>query len=83
MTVKSCQNFCKANNYGFAGVEFGYECYRVNELQPGSTVGNTGCNMPCLGNQYDTCGGPLRLNLYQVTTFTVPVTPPAVDNYVS
>ena len=27
--------------------------------------GNQGCNMACSGNSAETCGGNLRLNLYQ------------------
>jgi hypothetical protein len=82
MTIKFCQAFCSAN-YDLAGVEYGSECYCANDLQPGSTVGAAGCNMPCSGNKKEICGGPYRVNVYQLTTFTPPITPPVVGDYVS
>jgi len=69
MTNAACQSFCFANDFEFAGTEFGDECYCGDGLVNGATVGQDGCNIPCAGSLNDTCGGVNRISVYQDTTF--------------
>jgi hypothetical protein len=78
MTIESCQAFCLAKNYGMAGVEYAQECYCGNALQNYAAPGQTGCTMPCKGNQYEICGGPNRLNVFSSTTYVPPSSPQVV-----
>lgn len=67
MTVEACQTACKAAGYTYAGVEYSQECYCGNDLENDSGPapdGNAKCNMKCLGNAGETCGGPERMNMY-------------------
>ncbi|KAG6919830.1 hypothetical protein DXG01_000335 [Tephrocybe rancida] len=65
MTIEKCQTFCDAGAFGFAGVEFGSECYCDFSIQFPSVADNaTTCNVPCGGNVNETCGGPSRINLF-------------------
>lgn len=56
-TTESCQQLCFQNNYGLAATENGNTCFCGNGLQSGSTLGQTLCNTPCVGNSSETCGG--------------------------
>lgn len=84
-TVASCLKACKAaNNYQFAGLEYGGECWCGTAIGAGSVPAPAkDCNMPCNGNGTELCGGPSRLNAYQLdsvssstTTTTVTTAPP-------
>jgi len=77
MTVESCITFCQNNNYNFAGLEYGQECYCDFALNHHlfESVGCDECDMSCVGNAAETCGGPLRVSLYQ----NFAVTPPPLD----
>ncbi|KAK3329358.1 glyoxal oxidase-like protein [Apodospora peruviana] len=64
MTVAKCTAACNAQNYLFAGVEYGGECFCGNSIVNGATTATSGCNMLCNGNQTEFCGGGSRLNVY-------------------
>jgi len=60
------------------------ECsYCGNALQSYSTLGFTGCKMPCTGNSSEICGGSNRLSVYNSTTYIPPTTVKQVGSYVS
>ena len=84
MSVETCQKFCSSstNNYGLAGLEYGQECWCANALQSYSALSQTGCSMACTGNSSELCGGPLRLSVYNLTTFVPPTAVKAVGSYV-
>lgn len=64
ITLEACASFC--GGYIFFGVEFGRECYCGNSLLAGSTTATDGrCNMQCLGNSVQICGGGNGLSLYE------------------
>ncbi|CAI6337783.1 unnamed protein product [Periconia digitata] len=68
LTTESCLAACRTAGYKYAGTEYGGECYCDNSFKNGggpAPDGNDGCNMPCNGNDQETCGGPNRLNAYQ------------------
>ncbi|KAH9979503.1 copper radical oxidase [Lactifluus volemus] len=65
MTVENCVGFCNKQNYIYAGVEHGQECYCGNTISNGGTTASlTDCNFPCPGNAAEVCGAGNRLNLY-------------------
>lgn len=65
LTIESCLSACKKGGYSFAGVEFAQECYCGVVLGNGTLpVDSSQCNMPCTGDDSETCGGRGTLNLY-------------------
>ncbi|KAI5784974.1 WSC domain-containing protein [Peziza echinospora] len=66
LTLPRCIEICSSSGHTFAGVEGGMNCWCGSEL--GSDVNQTTideCNIPCGGDQGHSCGGNLRLLLYQ------------------
>ena len=64
MTIEICIDKCKGRDYAYAGVQYYKECWCGNEM-PKDSAPESDCNTPCLGNQNQMCGGPLRFNVYQ------------------
>ena len=75
-TIESCLKSCQG--YQFFGTEFSNECYCGNTInagsvkQPSSDPNTNGCSMVCGGNETEYCGGPNRINMYQING-SVPV----------
>jgi len=70
-SVEYCESQCAAGNFQYFGVEYSNECYCGNQIGTGSTLQTgdsvqAGCNMVCGGNSSEYCGGPNRLNMYQL-----------------
>jgi len=66
MTVPVCLAYCQDNSYAFAGLEYTKECYCAQYLNSISAkVPDSECNLPCVGNGTQFCGGALRLSVYQ------------------
>lgn len=69
-TIESCQKSCQG--YQFFGTEFSNECYCGNTISAGSVKQESddpdtnGCSMLCGGNEQEYCGGPNRINMYQL-----------------
>ncbi|MCJ1306581.1 hypothetical protein MMC25_000224 [Agyrium rufum] len=72
MTIETCQSYCLSQNLPLAGLEYADECHCGTALQSNSTLGFTGCNMPCAGNSSEMCGGSSRLSVYNYTLYTPP-----------
>lgn len=86
MTPATCAAFC--SDFEYAGLEYGAECckalfpislilvFKFSSVVCGNTLGGAsaadGCTMPCAGAPGAMCGGPNRMNLYQVIR-TLPV----------
>ncbi|KAG8868256.1 hypothetical protein FRC20_003734 [Serendipita sp. 405] len=69
MTVEKCIEGCAATGYSFAGLEFGRECYCGNASSPlAESAPLNECNMACLGDASEYCGGANRLLLYHNPT---------------
>jgi len=81
MTVENCVNFCNKQNYIYAGVEYGQECYCGNVISNGgTTASDSDCSFPCTGNANEICGAGSRLNLYKSSAMPPP--PPIIaPNY--
>ncbi|KAF3055332.1 Glucan 1,3-beta-glucosidase [Trichoderma lentiforme] len=85
MSVEACETACKAAGYTIAGVEYSGECWCDNKFENGggpASDGNAQCTMTCSGAPQETCGGPNRLNVYQVATATG-APPPVTTGWVS
>ncbi|KAG8801479.1 hypothetical protein FRC17_006644, partial [Serendipita sp. 399] len=65
MTVQKCIDGCAAAGFSSAGLEYGRECYCGNSSQPLADLADVSeCNMPCLGDASEICGGANRLLMY-------------------
>ncbi|KAK6341387.1 hypothetical protein TWF696_008464 [Orbilia brochopaga] len=75
MTVEKCLEAAKALNFGYAGLEYGGECWAYSSIAPAATsAASTDCNMGCTGNTSQKCGGGNRFNYYSLTSGTVSTT---------
>ncbi|WRT68154.1 uncharacterized protein IL334_005129 [Kwoniella shivajii] len=69
MTLDKCAATC--SGYTYFAVEYARECYCGNTLTAGSITATDGrCNMPCMGNKLQICGGPVGLSLYNISQNT-------------
>lgn len=75
-TPDICTSACYNAGYSLAGTEYSAECWCGNSIGgSGAPASTADCNMPCTGDNTQSCGGPNRLNLYNYTG-TPPTTPP-------
>ncbi|KAG5644710.1 hypothetical protein DXG03_007933 [Asterophora parasitica] len=79
LTIEQCQNFCDASDFGFAGVEFGSECWCDHSIKFPSVQANStsDCGVPCGGNTNQTCGGTSFINIFS-SGKPLPTTPDVV-----
>ncbi|KZF22373.1 WSC-domain-containing protein [Xylona heveae TC161] len=64
MTVEQCFNICGDQQY--AGLEYTRECWCGPYLNSQSVkLNDSECNLQCMGDKSEFCGGPLKLTLYQ------------------
>ncbi|KAJ7119891.1 glyoxal oxidase N-terminus-domain-containing protein [Mycena crocata] len=78
LTIDSCVDTCKAQNFTLAAAEFADQCFCGDELIAGATSApEPDCNMGCAGNSTELCGGGSRMSVYStsknVTILPVPV----------
>ena len=66
MTVEKCVEMCAGKKYSFAGVQYAYKCYCGNSLPPVKKE-DSECNMNCLGNLKQKCGGSMRNSVYETS----------------
>jgi hypothetical protein len=70
MSVEMCVSACYTNGFSYAGVEYAGECFCNNAgvINGGALAagGDADCSMLCSGNKTQYCGGPNRLNVYQL-----------------
>ena len=65
MTVEMCINFCEPKGYGLAGVEGARQCFCGAQLMNGAkTIDTKYCDMACVGDSSELCGGNTRLDIY-------------------
>ncbi|KAH7906672.1 copper radical oxidase-like protein [Hygrophoropsis aurantiaca] len=77
VTAESCTTACYNAGYPLAGMEYSTQCFCGLSLESNSAPTTASdCDMTCVGNSSEYCGGPNRLNLYNYTG-TLPSTPPA------
>lgn len=64
----ACISACSAKGYGYAGVEYGAECYCGDQLWNVQAKDESECNvMNCPGDSSKKCGNGNRIMLYQDT----------------
>lgn len=67
MTVENCQSYCGANNYTFAGLEYGMECYCGNTISSSSPqlpAASCQTKMRCTGSAAESCGAGNMMDIY-------------------
>lgn len=80
MTNERCVAACDAQGYNFAGTEYAGECFCGNEYEnEGGELVDEGCNMKCLGNRQQFCGGSNRLSAWSVNDLPPPSTDTTTD----
>jgi hypothetical protein len=77
-TISSCQQWCFNQNYKYAGMEYGEECYCGNSIaSSSSSIDGSNCQMACSGNSREMCGGrSWAISIYAVQVVN-PTPPPS------
>ena len=72
MTVEACVGFCQSKKYGYAGVEYGQDCYCDSSLASvAQKQSDSQCNMLCTGNEREFCGAYGDLIVYKQDSSSV------------
>lgn len=58
------------------GVEYGSECYYGTLSSKAVKKDDGECNMPCVGNSSETCGGDFRIEVFRANCTKAPPQPP-------
>lgn len=67
-TVDNCIKKCQEEGYIYAGVQFSGQCFcgdTFPDSQKYPKKDEAECNMPCLNNLEEKCGGFFRNNVYE------------------
>ncbi|CAG8666793.1 16280_t:CDS:1, partial [Dentiscutata heterogama] len=72
MTVNKCIDFCRQNNFEYAGLEMGTQCFCAHEYDHISQLSSYECSTSCAGDNNQICGGPLALSVY-ITSTNIPL----------
>ncbi|KAF3232296.1 hypothetical protein TWF191_000068 [Orbilia oligospora] len=64
MTSAQCVTTCKSKGYALAGLENGKECHCSNANLATVVAFDADCNMNCVGNVTEYCGGSSRVQVY-------------------
>ncbi|KAJ6264353.1 hypothetical protein Dda_0498 [Drechslerella dactyloides] len=78
MTVDKCLAICKEGNFKssssqYAGLEYTNECWcgpYLSELS--EKVDDSYCNLGCISNNSEACGGSLKVSVYNLTGVSAP-----------
>ncbi|KAK8026124.1 hypothetical protein PG990_003947 [Apiospora arundinis] len=77
---QECQRACDIAGFNLAGLEFGTECWCGNSVEGANNpVDPSRCDTTCPGNEKETCGGDLALNLYYKGNYDVVNSPAVVE----
>ncbi|EDW78740.1 oxt [Drosophila willistoni] len=61
-----CVELCLQSGYPYAGVQYGRECFCGFDTPPSaSKLPDSSCNIKCLGNAKEICGGFYAMNVYE------------------
>lgn len=61
-----CVELCLQSGYPYAGVQYGRECFCGFDAPPSSAkLPDSSCNMKCLDNAKEICGGYFAMNVYE------------------
>lgn len=65
-SVEMCLKNCAENDYKYFGVQNGAECYCSMTNDYDKYGSSTECDVLCLGNQSETCGGIMANQVYEI-----------------
>ena len=65
MTVEKCKELCLNSSFAYAGVQYSRQCF-CGDTAP--TITATNCDMKCVGNRDQICGGFWAMNVYSTST---------------
>ncbi|KAL0953107.1 hypothetical protein HGRIS_004378 [Hohenbuehelia grisea] len=65
VTADSCTTACAANQYSYAGLEFGKECWCGNSTGNALAGPEANCRTTCSAKHREFCGGNNALNVYR------------------
>ncbi len=68
LTIDKCVEFCFKNNFLYAGVQSGYQCFCGDQMGQYGKASGTNCSYPCSGNKNQTCGGFFKNSIYKSGT---------------
>ncbi|EDV96821.1 GH16481 [Drosophila grimshawi] len=61
-----CVELCLQSGYPYAGVQYARECFCGFDAPPSSAkLPDSSCNMKCVGNAKEICGGFYAMNVYE------------------
>jgi hypothetical protein len=65
VTNTKCVAYCEKRGFSMAGTEYGGQCFCGNALVGSTELADDKCDMPCEGDDEQTCGGHLALTVYK------------------
>ena len=66
MTALTCASICSNQGYAFAGVEFSFQCWCDNALNPKAIPADqSNCNYACCADSSVACGGSWFISVYE------------------
>ncbi|XP_063446959.1 xylosyltransferase oxt-like [Mytilus trossulus] len=70
MSTSICFDYCSSKNYKYFATEYGSQCFCGNGEKLNSSQypykKKTDCNMACIGNAKQICGGNWRASVYRI-----------------
>ena len=67
MTVTTCVSLCTSQGYAFSGLEFSYQCWCDNALNPRAVPADqSNCNYACCADSSVACGGVYFIMVYEM-----------------
>ncbi|XP_061186438.1 uncharacterized protein LOC133194513 [Saccostrea echinata] len=69
MTVQNCREMCMKENNQYYGVQASSWCFCGDDLTKYVKKPEGECNMKCVGNKKEICGGGWRMNIYRNPDF--------------
>nr|XP_006824159.1 PREDICTED: IgGFc-binding protein-like [Saccoglossus kowalevskii] len=78
MTIATCIDICTAEmgdlNVIYAGTEASDQCFCGIDYNKYGEISESECNLECVGDRSEICGGELTLSVYRIARFAVETT---------
>jgi len=68
LTVSQCEAVCFSDNFEYAGVKAGRDCWCGTFVGNSWTENQNDCNIPCPGDAAQICGGASVFNIFEAKT---------------
>jgi hypothetical protein len=69
LTTETCIQICLTEDFAYAGVEYGTQCFCGNVL-PTTPIDEKFCNVSCAGDTGESCGGIWAIGVYNTRNYT-------------